>query len=427
VKHRRASAGIAAALTLALGLALVLAAVTAPAGAVTTTTARRPPATTTTTVDLAAKRRAEAIDAQLQTLRSQVEEASGQEAEVLDRLDATRARRRELDRQAAELASEIAGVEAALSQAAEQLGSVSNDLSRAEAKFAATDADLGDARDELSARAVRAYIHQPAAQAASVLLERQSFRQLAATRDFLNAFFDAQARSVDRYRALRAGFDNERKTLAALQTTVAGQRDVVAVHRDELVAARTRQAEVGVAVAQEEGRQTALVAELRSRVREFEAQIAALKKESDRIASLLRSRQSGQRLVVSGKGILAAPVPGAITSSFGMRVHPILGTERMHNGIDFSAATGTPIRAAADGVVVVAGDRGGYGNAVIIDHGNTLATLYAHQSRVAVTPGQSVKRGDIIGYAGATGLATGPHLHFEVRVNGNPVDPMAYL
>jgi murein DD-endopeptidase MepM/ murein hydrolase activator NlpD len=110
-----------------------------------------------------------------------------------------------------------------------------------------------------------------------------------------------------------------------------------------------------------------------------------------------------------------------------MRVHPILQTQRMHTGIDFGATTGTPIRAAADGVVVVAGERGGYGNTVILDHGNALATLYAHQSRIAVAEGQSVAKGAIVGYVGSTGLATGPHLHFEVRVNGNPVDPMRYL
>jgi murein DD-endopeptidase MepM/ murein hydrolase activator NlpD len=99
----------------------------------------------------------------------------------------------------------------------------------------------------------------------------------------------------------------------------------------------------------------------------------------------------------------------------------------MHTGIDFGASEGTPIKAAADGVVVSAGVQGGYGNTTIIDHGNSLATLYAHQSRMIVSSGQSVKRGQVIGYVGSTGNSTGPHLHFEVRVNGTPVDPMKYL
>lgn len=99
----------------------------------------------------------------------------------------------------------------------------------------------------------------------------------------------------------------------------------------------------------------------------------------------------------------------------------------MHNGVDFAAGTGTPVRAAADGTVVAAGARGGYGNVVVVDHDNSLATLSAHLSSLAVADGARVARGQVIGYAGATGLATGPHLHFEVRVAGNPVDPLGYL
>ena len=88
---------------------------------------------------------------------------------------------------------------------------------------------------------------------------------------------------------------------------------------------------------------------------------------------------------------------------------------------------GTPIHAAADGVVVWAGPRGGYGNCTIIDHGNSLATLYGHQSVIGVTVGQHVTRNQVIGKVGSTGMSTGPHLHFEVRVNGVPVDPLQYL
>ena len=103
-------------------------------------------------------------------------------------------------------------------------------------------------------------------------------------------------------------------------------------------------------------------------------------------------------------------------SKYGWRVHPILGVRKLHEGIDIWAPEGTPIKAAAGGVVVWAGPRGGYGNAVIIDHGSGVGTVYAHQSSVAVGAGQSVSRGQVIGYVGHTGLAGGPHLHFEVRV-----------
>jgi murein DD-endopeptidase MepM/ murein hydrolase activator NlpD len=99
----------------------------------------------------------------------------------------------------------------------------------------------------------------------------------------------------------------------------------------------------------------------------------------------------------------------------------------MHTGIDISAGTGTSIRAASAGTVVSAGWRGGYGKCVVISHSGGLATLYAHQSEILVEVGQTVKRGEVIGKVGSTGYSTGPHLHFEVRANGSPVDPMGYL
>ena len=110
-----------------------------------------------------------------------------------------------------------------------------------------------------------------------------------------------------------------------------------------------------------------------------------------------------------------------------MRIHPIYGTSRMHNGWDMNAAHGDPIRSIAAGTVIFAGVRGGYGNTIMVDHGGGLVTLYAHQSRLGASVGERVSAGEVIGYIGSTGLSTGPHLHFETRVNGNPVDPDRYL
>ena len=392
----------------------------------TTTTIRRPTATTTT-VPPAEAARQQAIESQIQSLRQQVAEASAEEADVLDRLDEVAASRRSLDGQVGALDAEIATAEAELEAAALRLDTVAGDLQRAEAKFSAVDGDLGAAKDELTDRAVTAYIRQPGAQMASLLLERQSFRELAAARDFLRSLVEAQAGSVERYRDLRERLDGERRSLSELRDAESAHRDVVAQRREELVAVRARQTGLRAQAAAEEGRQKALLTDVRSKVKDYEAQIASLKKESDAIAALLRARQKAQAKAPTGKGVLAAPVNGAVTSTFGPRLHPIFGTMRNHTGIDYSATSGTPVRAAADGVVAVAGDRGGYGTTVIVDHGNTLATLYGHLSRAAVAEGASVTRGQVVGYAGSTGYSTGPHLHFEVRVNGNPVDPLRYL
>jgi murein DD-endopeptidase MepM/ murein hydrolase activator NlpD len=122
-----------------------------------------------------------------------------------------------------------------------------------------------------------------------------------------------------------------------------------------------------------------------------------------------------------GSGRFIWPITGSLTSPFGPR------SGRLHAGIDIAAPTGTAIRAADTGQVVIAGWQGGYGNYTCIRHTRTLSTCYAHQSRLLVQPGQTVFQGNVIGAVGSTGNSTGPHLHFEVRINGQPVDPMAYL
>ncbi|WP_338242066.1 peptidoglycan DD-metalloendopeptidase family protein [Aurantiacibacter hainanensis] len=142
---------------------------------------------------------------------------------------------------------------------------------------------------------------------------------------------------------------------------------------------------------------------------------------------LMRFGREGRFYDASGEGAaregLVAPVPGSITSRYGMRRHPILGYRRMHSGLDFRARHGTPIYAVTDGTVNFSGRNGGYGNFVRIRHGGGLSTGYAHMSRIAVRNGEQVRRGQVIGYVGSTGLSTGPHLHYEMYRNGQKIDP----
>lgn len=120
------------------------------------------------------------------------------------------------------------------------------------------------------------------------------------------------------------------------------------------------------------------------------------------------------------------PLSGAITSRFGMRAHPLLGGYRMHSGVDVAAPSGTPILAPADGIVSYANWRGGYGLSVSVDHGGGVQTRFGHMSRLAVYPGERVVRGQILGLVGSTGRSTGPHLHYEMRYNGQAIDPLAH-
>ena len=153
-----------------------------------------------------------------------------------------------------------------------------------------------------------------------------------------------------------------------------------------------------------------------------------LMETSNNIASMIKNwEQSGTLGSVNGSGRFIWPIHGEITSPYGWRTHPIFGTQIFHSGIDIAADYGDPILAADSGTVVYAGWMGGYGNAVMIDHGGGLVTLYGHNTAVLVSEGQAVDKGQVIAHAGSTGYSTGPHCHFEVRLHGETVNPLSYL
>ncbi len=155
-----------------------------------------------------------------------------------------------------------------------------------------------------------------------------------------------------------------------------------------------------------------------------ESRHASLEADAERLeAEIIALQEQGG----TNPGVLGWPISGRVTSPYGYRIHPIFGTKRLHTGIDIAGSSGSPIAAAGSGRVILAETYGGYGRAVVIDHGGGLATLYAHQSSLAVAVGDRVDRGDTIGYVGCSGSCTGPHLHFETRENGAKVDPMKYL
>ena len=219
---------------------------------------------------------------------------------------------------------------------------------------------------------------------------------------------------------------------------------MVASERNRIQEARDAQNVVRVDAAEELAEQERLRGEVLARKEEFQSQVDVLEQESAAIAETLRQRAAAREAarqsadpddvasaladLPESTGQLLFPVPGApITSSFGYRIHPIYGDARLHTGIDIGASTGDSILAAADGVVVSTGSLGGYGNATVIEHGGGMATLYGHQSAILVSPGDRVTAGEVIGRVGCTGACTGPHLHFEVRIEGEPVNPIPYL
>lgn len=143
-------------------------------------------------------------------------------------------------------------------------------------------------------------------------------------------------------------------------------------------------------------------------------------------ASVITFVATPPRVAFDGPGTApeGMPLNGRLSSQYGLRTHPILGGTRFHDGVDLAAPAGTPIRATSDGVVERAAWTGGYGLMVEVNHGQGTETLYGHMERMAVSAGQSVKKGDVLGYVGSTGLSTGPHLHYEVRQSGHAVNPL---
>ena len=238
-----------------------------------------------------------------------------------------------------------------------------------------------------------------------------------------------------------AALANTRADNAYAQAQLEAKRARVAVMKAEQEGVVVQMGRLEAEAVAAEARVEALVATQRRAVAAAEAErsseqrrINEMEAESARLQGILAARANAARgsgTTPSRTGGLSRPVNGSISSPFGVRVHPITGTRRMHTGTDFRGGMGTPIYAAAGGEVVRAGAAGGYGNQIVIDHGLVngvhLATSYSHQSRLAVRRGETVRAGELIGYIGSTGFSTGPHLHFEVYVEGRVANPMRWL
>ena len=377
------------------------------------------------------------------------------------------ARKRAVDRQVEQLREELTETSARLGRAAAALARANTELPAAQQAVAAARAQLETARirdAEIAAElaiavaevdkavrqleatmssmeASRTAIGQIARQsyqsgdlgALAVVLETQSPQDLAVRLSLSQTAIRSQGSALAALASTRADNANARARVEAKREQVAAMK----AEQERIVAEGVRLEAEAVAA---EARVQAMIAAQAQAVAAVEAErsseqrrINEMEAESARLAQILseRARAARGRGESSRIGGLVRPVRGSISSPFGVRVHPITGIRRMHTGTDFRGGMGTPIYAAASGEVVRAGNAGGYGKQTVIDHGIVngvhLATSYSHQSRMAVSRGQSVRAGELIGYVGSTGFSTGPHLHFEVYVGGRVVNPMGWL
>ena len=263
--------------------------------------------------------------------------------------------------------------------------------------------------------------------ALTVVLQADGFADLLERTEFLERVSEQDERIVDRVRRLKAAAARQAKILDRLEKQVEAVANAILAKRNEIAASRNRMVRArGNLASARDGRKTTL-RQVRSSRSKLEGDLRALEAEQARVQSALRNAQGNAFSPGSGgpirrgSGRLIWPVNGSLVSPFGMR------WGRLHAGVDIAAGSGTPIRAADSGRVVLLGWTGGYGNYTCIQHTSSMSTCYAHQSSYSTSHGASVRQGQVIGSVGCTGHCFGDHLHFEVRMNGSPVNPMGYL
>lgn len=380
------------------------------------TVALSPRASGSTESDLQdVKNQIDNLDAQIKAAKSDKTEAAVAVAAAKKELDG-------LVDQVVSAQGILDSINADIAKEQDELDQVTAQLDRFQSALAATRLKVADTRDKLSAQVVELYIN--ASSAGLRLFGFKDATEAAIGFAYMDGAMGDSASLLDQLNILE---DEEDRQAEILDQQKEKQRSLLADlgekkdnQEKEVARLDGLKADAAAAAAQAQ----ALMDDINVQIQDFEEHKQGLEADAAALEKELAARPvTGEK--PSGK--LMRPVPGSVTSGFGYRIHPIFGTKKLHTGWDFHASYGDPIHAAADGVVVSAGPRGGYGNAVVIDHGGGMATLYAHQSKVAVSSGQHVSKGQVIGYVGCTGYCTGPHLHFEVRINGRPVDPTPYM
>lgn len=356
-------------------------------------------------------------------------------ADLQSRIDSSQRDEGVLTSQLSEVAGELRAAQAAVDTAQAKLADLEGRLAAQRAALAHLDARLhaqtrrldrlrvqyGRAVGVLEQRVRQIYI-DGSPDTVSLLVSASSFSDLLDNYDFLRrigAQDDHIAHVVraakERAAAARRATLETRRLTAATVAAISAKTDEARSVRDKLAASRDYLASA------QQLKSTALANVQETRAG-YLAEVNALQAQSAALGAAIRNAQAGSDTAGSSAHAgLVWPVSGPITSGFGMR------WGRMHEGIDIAVPSGTPVHAAASGTVIYAAWMTGYGNLVVLDHGNGLATAYAHNSSLLVSLGQHVSQGQKISLSGSTGHSTGPHVHFEVRVNGVAVDPLGYL
>ncbi|MBV9438405.1 MAG: peptidoglycan DD-metalloendopeptidase family protein [Candidatus Eremiobacteraeota bacterium] len=374
------------------------------------------------------------IDEKIKNQQARIHEVHLQRNEKRAQLEQARSKVGTIRDQLAATNHNIDAVTGRLGEINGRIRSTERKLAWNRIQLAAARATLKRHQDALARRLVDAYEHGDLGYL-DVLLRSRSFG------DFVDRWNDIRFLIAANQRTIRARRSDEAR-VAAIEAGLVGTQSVLegeraqAQQQERALAGLAAQRKLLLAAAdaqrQEVAREVAHLDELSD---EQEAGLEALirqkqrEEEERRLAARRAAMLAGADLPPESgaPGVLMWPVSGPITSPFGWRMHPVYHRMILHRGIDIAVDSGTPVAAAAEGRVIIAQYEGDCGNMIAIDHHGGLSTIYCHLSQMFVGVGQDVQRGQTIGAAGATGDATGPHVHFQVMVNGSPVDPMSYL
>ena len=359
------------------------------------------------------------LQSQQASIQTNIDDLIAQQADVIDQ-KAAMDEKNELARQEIELINEQIDVYTGL------IEDKAEELEKAEA--------AEQAQYELYRKRVRAMEEEGSYTYLDILFQCRSLSDVLSAIDMIGEIMDSDKRLFEEYKTARenteqvkaeyeatlAQLGEKQETLEAekaeLEEQIAAAVEGINQLQDDIDAAKAEYAKAAAAEAAAQASINAIIAQM-------QAEEEAARQE----AAQNNQQYTGTGSTATGTYIWPCPSSTYVTSAFGMRDHPLFGDERPHSGIDIAGSAGSEGLAADSGTVAVATYSSSYGNYVTIYHSNGDYTLYAHMSSLAVSAGQSVTQGDVIGYVGSTGWATGPHLHFEIRVNGSTVDPLSYF
>ena len=368
------------------------------------------------------------VDARIGDLKAKAQQAAGTEGVLTTELSGITSRVRAAEAAVTTEQARLDALEASLASEHARLASLEQKIAEETARLAVLERQYAAALAVLEQR-VRAIYESDSPDLIAFALGTTSFADLLDNLELLNRIGQQDERiasSLDRTRTelqqTRAATEQARQDAVRSEALIASETEAQRATRDRIVANRD-------ALAAAESDKTNALASVREDRASFVAEADGLAAQSAALAEKIAAAQRAQATASTvsapapsvSSGQLGWPAAGPVTSGFGSR------WGRMHDGIDIAVGPGTPVHAAAAGTVIYAGWMSGYGNIVVIDHGNGLSTAYAHNSSLIVGEGATVGRGFIVALSGNTGHSTGPHVHFEVRVNGAPVDPLVYL